>query len=120
MSLDKKNIHSVVHHKDKLFTALDYPRNFGNAAKPVGRCTILQIQILGILYPNVPSDPVGHTSYSQPLPPVPMAPHSIQKMRDWAKTKMARAGTPPSYHYQRVIQPGEPVSLERSDFEEQQ
>ena len=33
---------------------------------------------------------------------------------------MARVGTPPSYLYQREIQPGELVSLERSDFEEQQ
>ena len=33
---------------------------------------------------------------------------------------MARAGTLPSYLYQREIQPGEPVSLERSDLEEQQ
>ena len=33
---------------------------------------------------------------------------------------MARAGTPPLYLYQRKIQPGEPVSLERSDFEEKQ
>ena len=33
---------------------------------------------------------------------------------------MARAGTLPSYLYQREIQQGEPVSLERSDLEEQQ
>ena len=33
---------------------------------------------------------------------------------------MARDGTSPSYLYQREIQPVEPVSLERSDFEEQQ
>ena len=33
---------------------------------------------------------------------------------------MARAGTLPSYLYQSEIQPGEPVSLERSDLEEQQ
>ena len=33
---------------------------------------------------------------------------------------MARAGTLSSYLYQREIQPGEPVSLERSDLEEQQ
>ena len=32
MTLDVKNIHSVVNHKDKLFTGLDYPRNFGNVA----------------------------------------------------------------------------------------
>ena len=33
---------------------------------------------------------------------------------------MARDGTSLSYLYQREIQPVEPVSLERSDFEEQQ
>ena len=33
MTLDVKNIHSVVHQKDKLFTVLNYSRNFGNAAK---------------------------------------------------------------------------------------
>ena len=33
---------------------------------------------------------------------------------------MARAGTSSSYFYQREIQPVEPVSLECSDFEEQQ
>ena len=31
-TLDVKNVHSVVHHKDKLFVVLDYPRNFGNVA----------------------------------------------------------------------------------------
>ena len=33
---------------------------------------------------------------------------------------MARAKTSPSYLYQRETQPVEPVSLRRSDFEEQQ
>ena len=33
---------------------------------------------------------------------------------------MARAGTLPSYLYQSEIQPGEPVSLERFDVQEQQ
>ena len=33
MTLDLKNIHSIEHHKDKLFTVLDYSRNFENAAK---------------------------------------------------------------------------------------
>ena len=32
MTLDVENIYSVVNHKDKLFTGLDYPRNFGNVA----------------------------------------------------------------------------------------
>ena len=33
MTLDVKNIHSDVHHKDKLFAVLYCARNFGNAAK---------------------------------------------------------------------------------------
>ena len=33
MTLDVKNSYSVVRHKDKLFTVLDYPRNLGNVAK---------------------------------------------------------------------------------------
>jgi len=55
-------------------------------------------------------------------------------MRDWAQsfgaavrqrsvrqeTTMARAGTLPSYLYQREVQPGESVSLEQSISREQQ
>ena len=33
MALAVGNIHSVTHHKDQLFTVVDYVRNFGNAAK---------------------------------------------------------------------------------------
>ena len=32
MTRGVKNIYSAVHYKDKLFTVLDYPRNFGNVA----------------------------------------------------------------------------------------
>ena len=70
----------------------------------------------------------------QPLSSVPIAPESIQTMRDWAwtfvaavlqhsvrqETTVIRARTLPSCLYQREIQLGEPVSLERSDLEEQQ
>ena len=54
------------------------------------------------------------------LPLVPIASQSTQKMSDWAQTTMTRAGTSLSYLHQREIQPSEPVSLERSDYEEQQ
>ena len=37
MTIDVKNIHSVVHDKDKLFTVLDHPRNFGNVAQGLTR-----------------------------------------------------------------------------------
>ena len=34
MTVDLKTwVHLVVHHKDKIFKVLDYPRNLGNAAK---------------------------------------------------------------------------------------
>ena len=36
------------------------------------------------------------------------------------KTTMTRAGTPPSTLNEKEIKPGEPVSLKRSDFQEQQ
>ena len=36
------------------------------------------------------------------------------------ETTVVIAGTPPLYLYEREIKSGEPVSLERSDFEEQQ
>ena len=39
MTPDVKNIDSVVHLKDKLFTALDYPRNLGNVAQGLMRKT---------------------------------------------------------------------------------
>lgn len=56
-----------------------------------------------------------------------MIPQCVQVMRDWAQTfgaavrqrsvrqetTMARAGTLPSYLYQREVRPGESVSLER-------
>ena len=139
MTLDVENIHSVVHHKDLLCTVLDYARNIGNAAKeglkrtshwaayyftnpkswyPVPECAMFLLAI-----------PV-----MQLLLPVPMAPQRVQNMRDWAQTfgaavrqrpvrqetMMARAGTLPSYLYQKDVQPGESVSLERSESEEQQ
>ena len=59
MKLDVENIDSTVHHKDQLFTMLDYARNFGNAANGLKRTThwvvyYLTNSILGIMYPNMP------------------------------------------------------------------
>ena len=62
MKIDVKNIHSVGYHKDKLFTVLDYPMY------PVIERARILWAILAI----------------QPLPPAPIAPQNIQKMRDWA------------------------------------
>ena len=39
MKLDVENIDSTVHHKDQLFTVLDYARNSGNAANGLKRTT---------------------------------------------------------------------------------
>ena len=60
ITLDMENIHLIVHHKDPLCMMLNYARNFGNAAKQglkrqlIGWRIILQIQILGIMYLNMP------------------------------------------------------------------
>lgn len=142
MTLDVENIHSVVHHKDPLCTVLDYARNFGNAAKE----GIKRTTHWAAYYFTNPKSwyPVPERSMvlsdmpvMQPLPPVPMTSQCVQSMRDWAQTfgaavrqrsvrqetTMARAGTLPSYLYQREVQPGESVSLEdleHSISEEQQ
>ena len=64
----------------------------------------------------------------QPLPAVPMTPQCVQVKRGWAQTfgaavrqrsvrqetTMARAGTLPSYLYQREVRLGESASLEPS------
>ena len=111
MILHVKNIHSIVHHKDKLFTVLDYPRNFGNVTQ--GLMRTIHWAAYYLTNPN-PWYPVPEHARIlsaipaiQPLPPVPKAPQSIQKMRDLAETfvaavrqlsvkqetTMARAGT---------------------------
>ena len=105
MTLNVKNVQSLVCHKDKLFTVLDYPRNLRNEAKEgLKRTTHLVVYYFAMILWVIPA--------IQPLLPVPMVPQSIQSIQRWQ-----RAGTPP-YVYQREIQPVEPVSLERSDFEE--
>lgn len=111
---------------------LDYARNFGNAAKEgIKRTT----HWAAIYFTNPKSwYPVSERAMFlsampviQPLPAVPMTPQCVQVMRDWAQTfgaavrqrsarqetTMARAGTLPSYLYQREVRPGESVSLER-------
>ena len=133
MTLDVANIHSVVHHKDPLCTVLDYTRNFGNAAKEGLKKTTHWVPIYFTSpkswYP-VPERAMFLSAKPviQPFPAVPMTPQCVQVLRDWAQTfgaaarqrsvrqetAMSRAGTLPSYLYQREVRPGESVSLERS------
>ena len=133
MTLNVENIHSVVHHEDPLCTVLDYARNFGNAAKE----RLKRMTHWAAIYFTIPksSYPVPeHAMFLsampviQPLPAVPMTPQWVQVMRDWAQpfgaavrqcsvrqeTTMTRAGTLPSYLYQREVRLGESVSLECS------
>ena len=139
MTLDVENIHSIVHHKDPLCTVLDYARNFGNAAKEgLKRSTHWSAHYFTnrkSWYP-VPERAMNLSAIPvlPPLPAIPMAPQGIQAMRDWAQTfgaavrqrsvrqetTMARAGTLPSYLYQKEIQPGEWVCLDQSTSQDQQ
>ena len=135
MTLDVANIHSVVHHKDPLCTVLDYARNFGNAAKEGLKRTTHWAAIyfrnpayFSYSVPDCamflsPTEPVIQT-----FPAVPMTPQCVEVLTDWAQTfgaaarqrsvrqetAMSRAGTLPSYLYQREVRPGELVFLERS------
>ena len=89
MTLDVKNVHSVVHHKAKLFTVLDYPRNFGNVALE-GLMRTTHWAAYYFTNPNswypLPERAriLSAITAIEPLPPVPMASQSIQKMRNWA------------------------------------
>ena len=87
-TLDVKNIHLVVHHKDKLFKVWDYPRNFGNAAKEGWKRKTHWAVYFFYKFKFLVSctrtchDPIGHTrhkSNSQSLPPVPMAPRACRR-----------------------------------------
>ena len=90
MTLDVKNIQFIfLNHKGKLFTVLDYPGDFGDAAKeglqrkthwaayyftnPNSWYPVLQLAMILSAIPAI-----------QPLLLILMAPHSIQKVRDWA------------------------------------
>lgn len=70
MALAVGNIHSVTHHKDHLFTVVDYVRNFGNAAKkrfkggnPLGGVLFYKSKCL-VSCTRMCHDPVSHTSNS--------------------------------------------------------
>ena len=84
MTIHLENIHSLVHllprstlHGAKLRTKLW--KCSQRRLKPSGWPIILQIQSLGILYPNVPRSCLTGI---QMLSPVPIAPQNVQKMRD--------------------------------------
>ena len=84
MTIHVENIHSLVHllqrstlHGVKLRKKLW--KCSQKRLKPSGWPIILQIQSLGILYPNVPRSCLTGI---QMLSPVPIAPQNIQKKRD--------------------------------------
>ena len=84
MTIHVENIHSLVHllqrstlHGVKLRKKLW--KCSQRRLKPSGWPIILQIQSLSILYPNVPRSCLTGI---QMLSPVPIAPQTIQKMRD--------------------------------------
>ena len=84
MTIHVENIHSLVHllqrstlHGVKLRKKLW--KCSQRRLKPSGWPIILQIQSLGVLYPNVPRSCLTGI---QMLSPVPIAPQNIQKKRD--------------------------------------
>ena len=87
MTLDVKNIQFIfLHLKDKLFTVLDYTRNFGNAAKESKRKAHWAVYYF--TNPNFwylaleRAMILSAISVIQPLPPRQVTAQSIQKIRD--------------------------------------
>ena len=84
MTIHVGNIHSLVHllQRSTLY-GVKLRKKLWKCSqrrlKPCGWPIILQIQSLGILYPNVPRSCLTGI---QMLSPVPIAPQNIQKMRD--------------------------------------
>ena len=130
LTLDVENCHSMVHHKSPLCTVLEYARNFGNTVKESVKKTT---KWAAFYFTNQRSwYPVPNRA--APLFEIPLAPQlspavissqDAQLMKEWAhtfgaavrqrtvrqETTMARAGTLPSFLYQREIIPGESVDL---------
>ena len=129
MTLDVEDIHSVMHHKYKLFTVLDYARKFGNAAKeglkrPTHRAAYYFKSKFLVSFTRTCHYSVGHTSN---LTVTSCTGWHHRAYRRWGtghkhlpQQQLTRALTPPWCLCQTDIQAGEPVSLERSDLEESQ
>ena len=89
LALDGENTRSIVHQKDKLFTVLDYARNFGNATKEgLKRGTNWAAYYFSnpnSWYPLFERAMIlSAILVIQPLTPALMAPQSIHKMTGWA------------------------------------
>ena len=118
MTLDEENLHSAVHHKSQVSTALQYPQDFGRMAKEgLKRTTCWSVYYYTnrrSWYP-LPEPSLG--LFDIPLmeqPPVGKASNNEMAMiREWSKTygasvrqrsvrqetTTAKAGTLPDYLY---------------------
>ena len=130
LTLDVENCHSVVHHKSPLCTVLEYARNFGHTVKE----SVKKTTNWAAFYFTNPKSWYPVPDRAASLFEIPLAPQlspavissqDAQLMKEWAhtfgaavrqrtvrqETTMARAGTLPSFLYQREIMPGESVDL---------
>ena len=137
MTMDVENMHSIVHHKSAICTALEYARNFGNAVKEGLKRTA---SWAAYYYTNSRSWyplPDRAMTLSDIDLAIPSQPASLSKedtclMKEWAhaygacvrqrtvrqETTMAKAGTLPSYLYQRQILPEQRVAFLDGVFED--
>ena len=137
MTMDVENMHSIVHHKSAICTALEYARNFGNAVKEGLKRTA---SWAAYYYTNSRSWyplPVHAMKLSDIDLAIPSQPASLSKedtclLKEWAHiygasvrqhtvrqgTTMAKAGTLPSYLYQRQIPAEKRVAFLDGVFED--
>ncbi len=130
MTMDIENMHSIVHHKSPLCTALEYARNFGNAVKEgLKRTTSWAAHYYTnpkSWYP-LPERSIPYSSVlvSKPDKAETLNSQDISTIREWAhiygaavcqqtvrqETTMAKAETLPAYLYQQEVQPGERIAF---------
>ena len=136
MTLDVENLHSVVHHKSEVSTALQYAHDFSSTAKESPKrakaWSAYYYTSRWSWYP-VPERSLGLfeiLSMSQ-ASVVKASKDEISMMREWAtahgssvrqrtvrqETTMARVGTLPDFLYQKKIEVGERIDVSSNSVE---
>ena len=133
MTLDVEHLHSTVHRKHSTLSQLQYAQTFGSTVKEDAK----RLTSWAAFYHTSKKSwyPTPETTANlfdlplmSPLPVVTMSNANIQKLHDWAQTygaavrqrtnrqqtTMAKHGALPDYMYQRILTPGEKISIPNS------
>ena len=136
MTLDVEHLHSTVHRKHSTLSQLQYAQAFGSTVKEDAK----RLTSWAAFYHTskkywYPTPETAANLFDlpliSPLPVVTMSNANIQNLHDWAQTygaavrqrtnrqqtSMAKTGALSDYMYQRILKPGEKISIpDRSEL----